>query len=163
MTGFAPNFTLEELTRSATARARGLDNTPTGETLERLKRLSWGLQRVRNAMGRPLTINSGYRSPAVNKAVGGASRSSHMSGGAADISVRDMTAAQVRKLVQEAVNAGFTGFGFGTNQAGVATFLHVDLGPKRAWLYNGGRVGQWRDLLGVRDPVAWVNGLKPVK
>lgn len=79
------HFTLAELTFSETAARKGIDNTPTGETLDNLKLLAATLEHIRNIVGKPVNISSGYRSPAVNKAVGGSKTSAHMSGLAADI------------------------------------------------------------------------------
>ncbi len=79
-------FTIEELTRSDTAARRGLDNTPTPAALRKLHELTEAvLDPLRQAWGRPIHVNSGYRSPAVNKAVGGAANSQHTLGEAADI------------------------------------------------------------------------------
>lgn len=80
------HFTLSELTFSATAARRGIDNTPDAVVLRKLNRLAVVLEQVRQATGRPVIVTSGYRSPAVNKAVGGSVTSAHMSGLAADIS-----------------------------------------------------------------------------
>lgn len=84
----SPHFTLEELTISQTAAREGIDNTPSAAVLKNLKRLALVLEEVRHLAGdQPLVISSGYRSPALNKAVGGASKSAHMLGLGADITV----------------------------------------------------------------------------
>jgi hypothetical protein len=80
----SPHFHLDEFTDSQTAQRRGLDNTPPPEVVERLKVTAEGLERVRALLGKPILISSGYRSPAVNRAVGGASKSAHVLGYAAD-------------------------------------------------------------------------------
>ncbi len=81
-------FTLEELCASDTARRRGIDNRPSAAVCTRLTQLiEQLLDPVRTAWGGPITVNSGYRSPALNHAVGGASTSQHLKGEAADISV----------------------------------------------------------------------------
>lgn len=80
----SPHFTLAEMTASQTAARKGLDNDPPPEVLERLKRTALGLEAVRVILGAPLIISSGYRSPAVNKAVGGAKNSQHLTGEAVD-------------------------------------------------------------------------------
>jgi zinc D-Ala-D-Ala carboxypeptidase len=81
----SPNFTLGELTLSQVAIRRGLDNTPTPPVLRSLGRLAQALERVRQSLGGvPVLISSGYRSPAVNQAVGGAGSSAHLRGLAAD-------------------------------------------------------------------------------
>ncbi len=79
-------FTIEELCASETARRRGIDNTPPPEICERLRRLIERLlDPIRTAWGSPITVNSGYRCPKLNTAVGGAPTSQHMKGEAADI------------------------------------------------------------------------------
>lgn len=80
------HFSLEELTASEVAARFGIDNTPPPEIIENLRRLARFLEGVRSVLGaRPIHINSGYRSPALNSAVKGTRNSAHMSGLAADI------------------------------------------------------------------------------
>ena len=78
------HFTLAELTISQEAARRGLSNTPDPDALENLKVLASHLERVRELLGAPVIITSGYRSPKVNSAVGGSRTSAHMQGLAAD-------------------------------------------------------------------------------
>lgn len=80
----SPNFSLAELTTSQFAARMGIDNTPGPDALANLHRLAIALERVRAWLNRPVIILSGYRSPAVNRGVGGARRSAHLSGLAAD-------------------------------------------------------------------------------
>ena len=89
------NFSLRELCKTKT----GIENVPNEAQVENLKRLCRWLERLRRrwneryadigngGMEEPLIINSGYRSPAVNKAVGGAPTSNHLTGCAVDIRV----------------------------------------------------------------------------
>ena len=80
------HFTLEELIASDTASARGLDNTPTDAVIANLAVLVVNvLEPLRQHFDRPIYVSSGYRSPAVNRAVGGSSTSHHLTGCAADI------------------------------------------------------------------------------
>lgn len=82
------NFTLKELTKSDTATRLGLDNTPDDAALENLKTLCEKvLQPVRDHFGKSVTVNSGYRSPESNAAVGGSKTSDHCKGQAADIEI----------------------------------------------------------------------------
>lgn len=82
----SPHFTLEELTFSQLALRTGLDNTPEDEDIANLKLLCASLlEPVRTLLGVPLHVDSGYRSPQVNAAVGGAHASAHMYGRAADV------------------------------------------------------------------------------
>lgn len=79
-------FTIEELTRSNTAKARSIDNTPSTEIKANLERLITNLlDPVRELWGKPLIVNSGYRCTQLNNAVGGVSTSNHLKGEAADI------------------------------------------------------------------------------
>lgn len=81
-------FTIEEMCASDTARRKGIDNTPNADARLRMQTLiEQLLDPIRAAWGGPITVNSGYRSPALNKAVGGVSNSQHMKGEAADITV----------------------------------------------------------------------------
>lgn len=79
------NFTLAEFTRSATAQRLRIDNTPAPEVIPRLLATAHTLQRIRDRLGKPIIITSGYRGPVLNKAVGGVTSSDHQSGQAADI------------------------------------------------------------------------------
>ena len=79
------NFTLAEMTRSATARRLKMDNTPTGEALENLRQTALMLERIRADIQAPIVVTSGYRAPLVNDAVGGRRTSDHTTGNAADI------------------------------------------------------------------------------
>ena len=79
------HFSLAELTASTTALARGLDNSLPPELLPRLILVASLLERIRSTLGVPVTVTSGYRSQAVNAAVGGVRDSDHTKGHAADI------------------------------------------------------------------------------
>ena len=82
----ARDFYLDEFTRSEKATELGIDNTPPTEAIEKLRDLVQNvLQPVREKYGKPITINSGYRCPELNEAVGGAPTSQHMTGEAADL------------------------------------------------------------------------------
>lgn len=80
------NFTLEELTKSTTAKRLNINNEPTREITSNLLELcNKILQPIRNKYGKPIIVSSGYRCPKLNKAVGGASNSQHTLGEAVDI------------------------------------------------------------------------------
>lgn len=80
------HFTIKELTHSNTAVSRHIDNTPSNEVKENLERLITNLlDPIRELWGKPLIVNSGYRSTQLNNAVGGVSNSNHLKGEAADI------------------------------------------------------------------------------
>lgn len=85
-------FTKSELTRSDTARIREIDNTPTPEASAALDALMWNvLDPIRRMWGKPIIVNSGYRCPKLNAAIGGSATSQHMKGEAADITAGDPT------------------------------------------------------------------------
>ena len=80
------NLSLAEFTRSQTAKRRGIDNTPTDDHLEAAKKLAENIfQPIREHFGKPIFITSGYRSEALNKAIGGSTTSQHSKGEAIDI------------------------------------------------------------------------------
>lgn len=98
-------FTIEELIRSATASARGIDNTPPTVAAVALRALTDNvLDPLREAWGRPITVSSGYRCPALNAAVGGARNSHHIRGMAADITTGNTT--DNRRLFQLVLDLG---------------------------------------------------------
>jgi uncharacterized protein YcbK (DUF882 family) len=95
-----PNFTLDELTASESAERNGWDNSPNDAELENLKRLADFLEQVKVVLGgKPVMINSAFRSKKVNDAVGSKDTSQHRIGCAADIRVPGMTPDQVVKAV----------------------------------------------------------------
>ena len=82
------SFNLIEFTSSETASRRGIDNTPSIAVIENLRLLCENvLQPLRDKYGKSINITSGYRSPKLNKAIGGSSTSQHCYGQAADIQV----------------------------------------------------------------------------
>jgi hypothetical protein len=86
VTDLSPHFTLAELTFSQVAARKGIDNVPSTERIENLGQLcSVLLEPIRTLLGVPLHVDSGYRSVEVNAAVGGATKSAHVEGRAADI------------------------------------------------------------------------------
>ena len=92
-----PHFTLAELTVTD---HRTLDNTPDPIALANLQRLAEFLERVREVLGgKPVMVNSAYRSKAVNDAVGSSDRSQHRLGCAADIRVPGMSPDAVVRAV----------------------------------------------------------------
>ena len=151
MMRLSANFTLAELTHSNTAVERGIDNTPGPEALANLKELARRLQIMRDDIGKPLSINSGFRNPRVNRAVRGVANSQHVTGRAADISV---TGHDRKELVVAALKAGFTGIGLGRN------FLHVDTrpGPLTVWQYQADATRLWVPALGP-NPISAVRKL----
>jgi hypothetical protein len=92
-----PHFTLEELTFTS---HREFDNTPNVLQINNLQRLAEFLEKVRELLGKPMLIDSGFRSPEVNQAVGSTSISQHLKGCAADFRVPGMTPAEVVKAIR---------------------------------------------------------------
>ena len=86
------HFELAEFLVSETAARRGIANEPTPEIIENLRRLcQLVLEPLRVKLARPVVITSGYRSPALNRAIGGSPTSHHMQGRAADLVVPGIT------------------------------------------------------------------------
>jgi zinc D-Ala-D-Ala carboxypeptidase len=98
----SPNFTLEELTVSEIAARRNLDNTPNATEVANLVRTAELLEQVRALLGKPILVNSAFRSKPVNDAVGSRDTSQHRLGCAADIRVPGLTPKQV---VQACIDA----------------------------------------------------------
>lgn len=141
------HFTLEELTRSTTAQRLRLKNSPTVHELAHLMRLAAVLEEVRRVLGhRPILVNSGFRSEAVNKAVGGSSTSAHRLGLAAD----------------------FTCPSFGTPleicQTIAATGIEFDqlIHEKGSWVHLGLSQSAPRTQLLTFDGTRYQSGLLPI-
>ena len=100
VTPLSLHFTLEELTHTD---HRQFDNTPNTDELANLVRLAKFLEQVKDVLGgKPVMINSAFRSSAVNQAVGSSEKSQHRIGCAADIRVPGMTPDEVVKAVMAA-------------------------------------------------------------
>lgn len=84
------------------------------------------LQALRDRLGKPLIVRSAYRSPAHNRAVGGAPRSKHMDGTAFDIAMANHDPVAFEAAARA---VGFLGFGYYPRSG----FMHIDLGPARQW------------------------------
>ena len=102
------HFSLEEFLRSETADSRGINNIPTPEQSDifcNLQKLAETLEQVRMIFDKPIHINSGYRCPALNKAVGGVRNSAHLTGFAADIHINGIAPQEVtRRIVASGFN-----------------------------------------------------------
>lgn len=96
-----PHFTLAELAASDTAKAKKIDNMPPPIELDNLRRVAAVLEQVRTLVGAPIKVSSGYRAPALNKAVGGAANSAHVLGLAADISTSAVSPKALARLIQQ--------------------------------------------------------------
>ena len=96
------NFTLSEMTKSETALRHGLENTPGEAEIANLQALAENvLQRVRDHYGRGVKVNSGFRHPEVNAAVGGSKTSDHCRGQAADIEIPGVANAELAEWIRD--------------------------------------------------------------
>jgi len=93
------HFTLDELTNSELAKRKGWDNQPPPACYENLIRLAKLLEEVRAVIGKPISINSGYRSKIVNDAVGSKESSQHRLGCAADFHVVGMSVEDIMRAI----------------------------------------------------------------
>lgn len=101
------NFSLAEMIKSETAMRKDLDNTPGEAEIENLRALCENvLQPVREAYGRGVKVNSGFRHPDVNAAVGGSRTSDHCKGMAADIEIPGVANADLAEWIKD--NLEFT-------------------------------------------------------
>ncbi|WP_303315276.1 D-Ala-D-Ala carboxypeptidase family metallohydrolase [Flavivirga abyssicola] len=104
------------------------------DILENIKELAENLQVVRDYLKEPIHINSGYRSPNHNSAIGGELDSQHLLGKAADFSVRNYTAKDISLIFERMINNGEI------KQGGVGLyngFVHYDIrGTKARWNYS---------------------------
>lgn len=84
-------FSIKELTKSETATKKGIDNTPNAEQIKNIETLINNLlDPIREQWGAAIYVTSGFRSAALNKAVGGVNNSHHLLGCAADLSVKSV-------------------------------------------------------------------------
>lgn len=95
-------FTLDEFTVSQTATRRGIPNDPPEDVIDSIQALCLKiLDPLRRKLGKPIVINSGYRSPELNKAIGGAATSQHCKGEAADIICPGVQVSDLVKAIRE--------------------------------------------------------------
>ncbi len=122
----SPHFTLLELTKSDTATRLGIDQTPPEAVLENLRRLCVKvLEPVRAHFKRPIRINSGYRSPALNKAVNGTKNSQHLMGYAADIEISGVSNLELGNWIRKNLDFDQVIFEFCKKNDPSAGWIHV--------------------------------------
>ena len=123
----SPHFDLSELTASQYATRFSIDNSPTQPIIDNLTRLCVEvLEPLREAIGKPIIISSGYRSPSLNRAIGGSAGSAHMFGLAADISVPGITTRNVCfQILTERIKFDQLIDEFGS-------WVHVSIAPKNS-------------------------------
>jgi len=124
------NFTLKELTKSDTATRLGLDNTPDDEALENLKTLCEKvLQPVREHFDKSVSVNSAYRSPESNAAVGGSKTSDHCKGMAADIEIPSVANADLAQWIMDNLDYTQLILEFYTQGIPDSGWVHVSYDP----------------------------------
>jgi zinc D-Ala-D-Ala carboxypeptidase len=127
------NLSLAEVTRSETAKRRGISNMPTPEHIENFKKLAVNIfQPIREHFGKPIIISSGYRSAELNKAIGGSLSSQHSSGEAIDIDMdgTDITNAQIFNYIKDNLNFDQMIWEFGTDAN--PDWVHVSFAANRS-------------------------------
>lgn len=123
-------FSFQEFERSDTAYRHGIDNTIPESVKKNVAVLvDKVLDPLREAWGKPITVTSGYRCPALNKAVGGVPTSMHLTGNAADITTGNEV--DNRKLYQLAQELNLPYFELIGKKYGFK-WLHVSFNPERA-------------------------------
>jgi uncharacterized protein YcbK (DUF882 family) len=120
------HFNLKEFTKSETAIRKRIDNTPGPEHAQNLKIVCEKiLEPVRKHFGKPVRINSGYRGPALNAAVGGSSKSQHCNGEAVDFEIDGLANPELAKWVSQ--NCDF-------DQV-ILEFYDPKEGPNSGWVH----------------------------
>lgn len=139
----SPNYSLEDLTRSQTAARKGIENVPNAGEIANLERLCETLlEPAIWLLGTNLHINSGYRSPALNAAVGGAKGSAHMDGRAADVVPAGLSVQAAFKQIAASA------LPFDQLILECGTWLHLSIAkvgvdPRREVLVAEGGPGKW--------------------
>jgi hypothetical protein len=124
------NFSLKELTKSDTATRLGIDNTPDEEALDNLKTLcDKVLQPVREHFGKSVNVNSAYRSPESNAAVGGSKTSDHCKGMAADIEIAGVANADLAQWIMDNLDYTQLILEFYTQGIPDSGWVHVSYDP----------------------------------
>jgi|TARA_R110002095_G_scaffold108589_1_gene95052 uncharacterized protein YcbK (DUF882 family) len=106
------------------------------DVLENVKQLAVQLQAIRDYVGKPIRINSAYRSKAHNKAIGGVKTSQHILGKAADITIDTFTPDEVVSIIENMLTNEMLGSFYIGGLGSYSTFTHVDIRDKKArWAY----------------------------
>ena len=122
------HFTLEEFTRSSTAKVRGIDNTVPEKLIPALRNLCVTvLEPLREQAKEPVEISSGYRCPELNHVVGGKNTSQHMKGEACDIYMEDKE--KLRKWFAILMDGDFDQLIFERNRRTGHCWIHVSCKP----------------------------------
>jgi len=127
------NLSLAEVIRSESAKRKGINNMPTLEHIENLKKLATNIfQPIRDHFGRPILISSGYRSIKLNEAIKGSLSSQHCSGEAIDIDMdgTDITNAQIFHFIKDTLNFDQLIWEFGTDKN--PDWVHVSFAANKS-------------------------------
>lgn len=141
------NFHLSEFLVSQTASRMRLDNTPSEINIANLKMLCTNvLQPIRDNFNKPVVISSGYRSPAVNRAVGGSSKSQHMTGQAADFTIPSIDNWTLAQWIHRELNYDQLILEFYTG--GNSGWIHVGYSPRH--LNQELTINKWGTFNGLK-------------
>jgi len=121
-------FSLYEATRSDASERLGVDNHPSTLQLANIRHAAHRLDLVREYVGAPIIVSSWFRSPAVNRAVGGADSSAHMSGFAIDCRTNTMSALQLCRAAVDCLR--IHGFGFDQIIHEYGNWMHISFDPR---------------------------------
>ena len=140
------NFSLDEVIRSATATKLGIDNIPEQEHLDNLQVVIDEIaQPLRDHFGKPVRINSGYRSPALNEAIGGSKKSQHSKGEALDLEIDGVSNMEVAGWITE--NCDY-------DQV-ILEFYNPAEGPNSGWVHASCKTdlsqNRERNLIALKD------------
>ena len=102
------------------------------DVLENVKLLAIQLQKIRDYVGKPIRINSAYRSEAHNEAIGGVKTSQHILGKAADITIDTFTPDEVVSIIENMLTNEMLGGFYIGGLGSYNTFTHVDIRDKKA-------------------------------
>ena len=123
------NFNLSEFTKSQTASRLRIDNTPNKTHIDSLKLLCEKvLQPIRDNFDKPVIISSGYRSPNLNRAIGGSLKSQHMTGQAADFEIPGIDNYTLAKWIEANLNYDQLILEF--YEGGNSGWVHVGYSPR---------------------------------
>ena len=150
------NFHVSEFVKSNDAVRLGIDNTPTPQIVSNLTALCENvLEPIRSNFGQPVRVSSGYRSPTLNAAVGGASSSQHVLGMAADIEIYDIDNCELAQWIANNLTFDQLILEFHNHSAGANDgWVHVS--------YNtAGNRNQILTAKKVNGKTAYLNGLVP--
>ena len=120
-------FTIQELCKSNTADVLHIDNTPSDTVKKNLLRTIDFLNPLREAWGSPIRVNSGYRSPALNAAVGGSKTSAHLKGNAVDLYPINGKMKEFKQFVTEYLKSGKSWDQCLLERSAFAQWVHIGL------------------------------------